>query len=473
MKEPGELDGTGSGAASGKATTLLQKELLRVEGKLQEQHDQNVAAFRALARALDKAIAGLPNGPARLMATQFSKEFVEHMEVKLLGTAKTPKIEKRGKDNEEAPRSRQLPPAPTDDQQVGGDAQANKGKAKATPERPPTIKPKKEKTDDRVLVRLAPESPFWNKSDYQVRTAACEATGLQLTEINGANKTKTGWALHVKTHEQKEAILADYTDELAAALGAEEIEEVHRWIAYAISEVPRNPRSHLGAVPTHPHDVLLEEVLSQTDRQPTSVRPSNKDDGQSDTYTLIATFTKRINKRWRLFGTSRWAREIEQKPVLRQCDTCQDYHPGTACGKTPRCAFCGKAGHNEDDCEGDMQCANCLGPHRADDPTCPARPVRKDGKWNRPTRSQLNAIRNKGAAETRETREREGTTAPPAQEPGSETPPADPPKSGERESAMEIDETPLAEEAPKTPTKVKSTPKKKNGNPRPERGTNE
>jgi hypothetical protein len=58
---------------------------------------------------------------------------------------------------------------------------------------------------------------------------------------------------------------------------------------------------------------VRDEITCQTGLTPVSVRPTRKDFPEHPTRTILVTFTKRIYKRWTLFGTSRPARFIPSK----------------------------------------------------------------------------------------------------------------------------------------------------------------
>ncbi|KJZ70669.1 hypothetical protein HIM_09942 [Hirsutella minnesotensis 3608] len=115
------------------------------------------------------------------------------------------------------------------------------------------------------------------------------------------------------------------------------------------------------------------------------------------TKTLIVSFLEPTQRPWRLFGASRLARYIDKPSIPSQCDKCWGFHARHSCDQTARCRRCGKTDHRGQECAAPEQCANCLGPHCADDPKCPARPKRVHGMVRRLTREERRLVRQAGA----------------------------------------------------------------------------
>ncbi|KAM4055750.1 endonuclease/Exonuclease/phosphatase family protein [Hirsutella rhossiliensis] len=66
---------------------------------------------------------------------------------------------------------------------------------------------------------------------------------------------------------------------------------------------------------------------------------------------MIVSFQAAIQRRWRLFGTSRLARLIAKTARPAQCDTCWDYHSRYACDRKQACRRCGGKDHRDNDCK--------------------------------------------------------------------------------------------------------------------------
>ncbi|KJZ70858.1 hypothetical protein HIM_09772 [Hirsutella minnesotensis 3608] len=153
----------------------------------------------------------------------------------------------------------------------------------------------------------------------------------------------------------------------------------------------------LRGVEINYEEAVKEETTCQTGLKPISVRPSRHDSGGMPTKTLIVSFMEPAQRPWRLFGASRLARYIDKPSIPSQCDKCWDFHARHSCDRTARCRRCGKTDHRGQECAALEQCANCLGPHCADEPKCPARPKRAHGMVRRLTREERRLVRQAGA----------------------------------------------------------------------------
>ncbi|KJZ71402.1 hypothetical protein HIM_09190 [Hirsutella minnesotensis 3608] len=244
------------------------------------------------------------------------------------------------------------------------------------PARPPVAPPKE---DLRVFVRLAADAPARNHERYAIRTHIAARIGIDLRRIPAAFPVNTGWAVQASDVATRDLLLqrqAEWAEDLEAAA----VEISQKWHSYINYE-----------------EAVREEITCQTGLKPISIRPSRHDSGDMPTQTLIVSFLEPAQRPWRLFGASRLARYIDKPSIPSQCDKCWDFHARHSCDRTARCRRCGKTDHRSQECVALEQCANCLGPHCADDPKCPARPKRVRGMVRRLTREERSLVRQAGA----------------------------------------------------------------------------
>ncbi|KJZ69944.1 hypothetical protein HIM_10667 [Hirsutella minnesotensis 3608] len=251
------------------------------------------------------------------------------------------------------------------------------------PARPPVAPPKE---DLRVFVRLAADAPARNHERYAIRTHIAVRVGIDLRRIPAAFPVNTGWAI-----QTSDAATRDFLVQRQAAwavdLEAAAVEISQKWHSYVVADCPRR-LTDLRGVEIHYEEAVKEEITCQTGLKPISIRPSRHDSGDMPTQTLIVSFLEPTQRPWRLFGASRLARYIDKPSIPSQCDKCRDFHARHSCDRTARCRRCGKTDHRSQECAALEQCANCLGPHCADDPRCPARPKRVHGMVRRLTREE-------------------------------------------------------------------------------------
>ncbi|KJZ69179.1 hypothetical protein HIM_11432 [Hirsutella minnesotensis 3608] len=260
------------------------------------------------------------------------------------------------------------------------------------PARPPVAPPKE---DLRVFVRLAADAPARNHERYAIRTHIAVRVGIDLRRIPAAFPVNTGWAI-----QTSDAATRDFLVQRQAAwavdLEAAAVEISQKWHSYVVADCPRR-LTDLRGVEINYEEAVKEEITCQTGLKPISIRPSRHDSGDMPTQTLIVSFLEPTRRPWRLFGASRLARYIDKPSIPSQCDKCWDFHARHSCDRTARCRRCGKTDHRSQECAALEQCANCLGPHCADDPRCPARPKRVHGMVRRLTREERRLVRQAGA----------------------------------------------------------------------------
>ncbi|CAG7561838.1 unnamed protein product [Fusarium equiseti] len=223
-------------------------------------------------------------------------------------------------------------------------------------------------------VALDDKSPHTTAEPMSIRQTIVTINGKPISDVTSATRTKTGWTLRPRTREAHLAIL-NAAAIIGSHLGSKRIDEATKWYTYVI---PRCPRSYMDCVTNTKHyttDILKEEVERATGLTPIRTAASRRNDHESPTYNA--------------------SRIIDKPAAIPQYTNCWDFHPRRNCDRTPRCIICGKGEHNGA-CTTAPQCANCLGPHPAGEPSCLMRPRRQNGKMVKPSRAERGRLRERG-----------------------------------------------------------------------------
>ncbi|KAG6288810.1 hypothetical protein E4U09_005334, partial [Claviceps aff. purpurea] len=118
----------------------------------------------------------------------------------------------------------------------------------------------------RLLVRLEPDAPTWDKEAYAIRRAVAERSDIPLHRVPAATRTKTGWAIKPTDAPTRDLLLAKEAS-WSSTLGASKVDRHEVWHTYVVRNCPRRLLSLTG----ESIDVLeaaKEEVLTQTAWQP-------------------------------------------------------------------------------------------------------------------------------------------------------------------------------------------------------------
>ncbi|KAM4061682.1 endonuclease-reverse transcriptase domain-containing protein [Hirsutella rhossiliensis] len=135
-------------------------------------------------------------------------------------------------------------------------------------------------------------------------------------------RVKTGWAIRASDREARD-LLVERQDDWAARLGAVAVEGFQKWHTYAVADCPRQLTDIWGAAVDY-DQAIKEEIKLQTGAEPIDVHIAKRYSESSDqpTVTMIVSFQAAIQRRWRLFGTSRLARLIAKTARPRTCRRC-------------------------------------------------------------------------------------------------------------------------------------------------------
>ncbi|KAG6315517.1 hypothetical protein E4U44_001284 [Claviceps purpurea] len=126
--------------------------------------------------------------------------------------------------------------------------------------------------DLRLLVRLEPDAPTWDKEAYAIRRAVADRSEIPLHRVLAATRTKMGWAIKPTDAPTRDLLLAKEAY-WSSTLGASKVDRHEVWHTYVV----RNCPMRLFSLTEESIDVLeaaKEEVLTQTAWQPVDVRTS-------------------------------------------------------------------------------------------------------------------------------------------------------------------------------------------------------
>lgn len=253
--------------------------------------------------------------------------------------------------------------------------------------------PAQPRPDLRLFIRLDDNSPAWSKQPLAIRHKLAQLTNQKVEDITQATLVKTGWAIRPANQEARNTIL-QHAATIESYMGATKVEPNQKWITCVVTGVPSQTTDFDGE-PIPCAELLQTEVKIQAGMSPVRIAESKHNDPNSKTKTLLVSFLEAPKRRFTIFGSA-ISRVIRKTESIPQCDNCWDFHPRYYCNRTAKCKNCSKNTHNGP-CSHEEQCVNCLGPHPADDPRCPGRPSRKDGRIIRFTRAQRNQIRKEGS----------------------------------------------------------------------------
>ncbi|KJZ72308.1 hypothetical protein HIM_08349 [Hirsutella minnesotensis 3608] len=349
-------------------------------------HQAKLAVLRALSEAFEQATKQFTSDAENSIAKQVATKFLNFWNQSLAEIEEPPKptyssVLASGR----KPKGQLAATAPAP-------LQRNHQNPPRLQEQPPVTPPRE---DLRVFVRLDANAPARNHERYAIRTHIAARVGIDLRRIPAAFPVNTGWAVQASDTATRDLLVQRQAD-WAVELGAAAVEISQKWHSYAVSECPRR-LTDLRGVEINYEEAVKEEIICQTGLKPIRIRPSRHDSGDMPTQTLIVSFLEPTQRPWRLFGASRLARYIDKPSIPSQCDKCWDFHARHSCDRMARCRRCGKTDHRSQECAAPEQCANCLGPHCADDPKCPARPKRVHGMVRRLTREERRLVRQAGA----------------------------------------------------------------------------
>jgi hypothetical protein len=258
-----------------------------------------------------------------------------------------------------------------------------KPSAKATTSRP----------DTRLFLRISPDHPARAAGSFAVLTGLKAALGIHAPLLKEALAIPSGYALCTSSLQDLEA-LTQHSTLLADTIVNCKVERPQPWVTYRAVNIPRTVRllDPLNQVQNHlvTDQILnsaIQDVTGQQPVQATETRGSLEQGlfGASWLVHFLADAHKPLPRSLRILGTVVQLRKLESKPKTIQCTRCFQWHNTRTCTRPQHCRTCGSSNHTEEthpkNCNAALphqcppKCLHCKGPHPADDPLCPLRPV--------------------------------------------------------------------------------------------------
>lgn len=270
----------------------------------------------------------------------------------------------------------------------------------------PTIRP-----ETRLFVRN-PSELARAAGSFAVFTSLRKELGPKGHLLTEVQETKSGLALCTKS-PQDLLELESCTPELKALFPGCQIEKQEPWITYRLNNVPRSVRL-LNEVNELTNRTVTPEELADAIQQATNQYPTRVTETLSSiesrlynsswTVHFLAVNHRPVPRTLRILGATISAHTFTIKPKTVQCTRCFFWHNTRSCARAQHCRLCGSQNHIETthtskcNTKGPhtcpARCIHCGGPHAADFPQCPLRPIHKVLK----TKEQSIATRKIGKA---------------------------------------------------------------------------
>ncbi|TGO06774.1 hypothetical protein BTUL_0567g00010 [Botrytis tulipae] len=156
---------------------------------------------------------------------------------------------------------------------------------------------------------------------------------------------------------------------------------LEKWFMYAVPQVPHDFYHIEGAPAPMPTELIKEEIIAQTGKQPVNYRLARSGVNPiTKRATWIIGFNTAVS-RFRLFNSSSYSVLLDKPREIQLHSTgCLGYCNPFTCNRASRCSTCGKLNTEHEgalvhqQCTRAAQCANCHGPFRAGHSNCPAAP---------------------------------------------------------------------------------------------------
>jgi hypothetical protein len=372
------------------ASALAQAEAI-VKAQRAAQ-DEKIKILRAVTTAIDAVTAKFRTKSAAALLQELTADVLKHWEVKVFNGIPGKPRAAPVLPTYAAALKNNLPPSPP----------ASNSTRQPIPPTLGSTRPNFVPPDDlRVYARLDENSPAWRHTSYSIRKAVAEALSIDQSKLPMISRTRTGWSIRAADITTRDLLITKKGswDQL---IGAVTVEKHETWYTYIVEGCPQKIYQFDGnAVPVT--EAAKEDAIFQTGQTPVRVTPSRHNVITQHDCTILVSFTTPVQRKFQLFGCSKYARLVVKTPPPNQCEICWGYHSRYSCGRNARCRQCGKNGHGEERCQGMPQCVNCLGPHTADNETCQARPRRKNGRLIGLTAREKAAVRALGAQAFRNT----------------------------------------------------------------------
>lgn len=257
------------------------------------------------------------------------------------------------------------------------------------------IKAIKPPQDTRLFIRLSPTHPARAAGAYAMLTALKHNLKEDAHLIKEVQETKSGFALCTRSVKALET-LEKHSSTFANLITDCKIEKQPNWVSYRITFIPRSVRI-LDAHAQIQNALVTDHILSEAIRDETNQQSTRVEQSHQSLHSNLFNTTwyvsfdadkhKALPRSLRILGTTATAQKITTKAKTIQCSKCFQWHNERSCSRPQKCSACGSSQHTIKDhplmcstasphtCP--ARCIHCSGPHPADDPLCPLRPINK------------------------------------------------------------------------------------------------
>ncbi|TGO06804.1 hypothetical protein BTUL_0501g00010 [Botrytis tulipae] len=194
------------------------------------------------------------------------------------------------------------------------------------------LKRENDRIEKTILIIADGEALLSETSPFLLRLRIKEAvTGITLAEIPYLQRNNTGWTLRCSSSASREEIMkTENVEQVLKALNATSMRKLERWFVYAVPQVPHDFYHIAGAPAPMPSELIKEEIIAQTGKQPVSYRLARSGvDPLTKRATWIITFNSPIT-RFQLFNSSSYSVLLDKPQEIKLHSTgCQGTLHGT------------------------------------------------------------------------------------------------------------------------------------------------
>ena len=151
-------------------------------------------------------------------------------------------------------------------------------------------------TDQRILITTPAEARLARPSRYAIRQAICQAVpNITLADVPKATATKTGWAITPASLDIQSRLMEDESRQrMIQAVAGDSARLPTVWTNYAVQGLASALKALDGTSINVTTELIKEEVLAQTQKEPVSCQPSRHGTRANMLTTWIILFTKKV-----------------------------------------------------------------------------------------------------------------------------------------------------------------------------------
>ncbi|KAI1006006.1 hypothetical protein K3495_g2208 [Podosphaera aphanis] len=279
---------------------------------------------------------------------------------------------------------------------------STKNRPARTAAQKPTVKSKGPKAN----FRLTEGAPLLRADATSVKAAFIKIVPGLMDGIASVSRKSSGFSMTFSSEESLNLAM-EHADSIKASLpGA--LHQVDDPYVYVVKRIPRTIWNPVSNLVSSTLDDVKSIAQAQTGVTPSSAHWSQHENSHDPFHTAVIFFPKEVPT-FRIFDSAP-SRRYVPNPKVVQCEACFGFHQSSRCRIQALCASCGTL-HHQGECSHHRRCINCLGPHPADDHTCPIRPRPYKGKLIQLSDKEVTEIRTSNRNKLRKTRRAEAAAA--------------------------------------------------------------